>query len=123
MSREGVHPTVTTDDPAATGVMAMQERAPMREQEVGVVTHYWTSLGVAGVHLTAPLDVGDLVHVTGHTSDFEQPVGSIEIEHHRIAHADAGADVGLRVTEHAREHDRIYKLVDAGTPDISGTAL
>jgi len=95
----------------------------MREQEVGVVTHYWTALGVAGVHLTAPLDVGDLVHVTGHTSDFEQPVDTLEIEHHRIAHADAGADVGLRVAEHAREHDRIYKLVDAGAPDVGGTEL
>lgn len=93
----------------------MQEHAPMSEVDVGFVTHYWSHLGVAGVHLTAPLDVGDHVHVFGHTSDFEQVVGSMEVEHHRIWHADPGADVGIRFVEHAREHDHLYKLVEQAT--------
>lgn len=90
----------------------MQEHGPMREQEIGEVTHYWSHLGVAGVHLTAPLEVGDRIHVHGHTSDFEQPVASIEIDHHQVRHADAGEDVGVFVLEHAREHDHVYRLVD-----------
>ena len=98
----------------------MQECGPLREEDVGVVTHYWAGLGVAGVHLNAPLDAGDRIHVVGHTSDFEQTVGSLEIEHRRIEHADPGADVGLRVVAHAREHDHVYKLVaaDSGGPGI-----
>lgn len=84
----------------------------MHEVDVGIVTHYWPQIGVAGVHLTAPLDAGDRVHVVGHTSDFEQVVASMEAEHQRIWHANPGTDVGIRVTEHAREHDHIYKLVE-----------
>jgi len=93
----------------------MDEHEPVQqsEVEVGVVTHYWSELGVAGVHLTAPVDVGEHIHVLGHTSDFEQDIGSIEVEHHRVSHADPGEDVGIKVVEHAREHDRIYKAAPA----------
>ncbi len=93
----------------------------MAEQEIGYVTHYWTHLGVAGVHLTEPLDVGDHIHVLGHTSDFEQDVGSIELDHRQVVHADAGLDVGIKVVDHAREHDKVFKVVgaaDLGTPGL-----
>lgn len=90
----------------------MDESGLMREQEVGEVTHYWTALGVAGVHLDKPVDVGDKIHILGHTSDFEQTVGSMELDHHRITHADAGIDIGIQVSEHAREHDKVYRLLD-----------
>ncbi len=89
----------------------MQENAPMREVPVGHVTHYWTGLHVAGVHLDAPLDVGDHIHVAGHTSDFEQDVQSMELWHHEVDHAAKGEDVGLKVAEHARDHDTVYKRV------------
>ena len=88
----------------------MQEHAPVSEHEIGVVTHYWNHLGVAGVHLTEPLDVGDHIHVLGHTSDFEQDVGSMQIEHSAIRHGNPGDDVGIRVAGHAHEHDHVYKL-------------
>lgn len=86
----------------------------LREQQIGVVTHYWTHLGVAGVHLTAPLEVGDRIHIVGHTSDFEQDVSSIQIEHEEVVRAEAGAHIGLRVAEHAREHDRVFRLEETG---------
>ncbi len=81
------------------------------ETPIGTVTHYWSHLGVAGVHLDAPLDVGDHIHVLGHTSNFEQDVKSLEIEHQHVYHAEPGMDVGLAVMQHAREHDKIYKAV------------
>lgn len=93
--------------------MMMNGKA-VREQQVGVITHYWTHLGVAGVHLTAPLDVGDRIHIVGHTSDFEQDVDSMQIDHAEVWHADAGTDVGIRVDEHAREHDRVFRLIETG---------
>ncbi len=98
----------------------MQETGPVREEDVGVVTHYWSHLGVAGVHLTAPLDAGDRIHILGHTSDFEQTVGSMEMEHQHIEHAESGADVGIRVVAHAREHDHVYKITcaDSGGPGM-----
>ncbi len=99
----------------------MQEQTPVGEKEVGVVTHYWSRLGVAGVHLTAPLSVGDRIHILGHTSDFEQDVVSMEIDHERVSHADAGQDVGLEVAEHAREHDKVFKVLE--TSDIGAEQM
>jgi len=96
----------------------MQEHGRTQETEVGEVIHYWTDLHVAGVHLDAPLDVGDRIHVLGHTSDFEQAVGSMQIEHETVRHAEPGVDVGIRVAEHAREHDKVYKVVE--TEDVAG---
>ena len=81
------------------------------EVQVGVVTHYWSHLGVAGVHLDSPLNIGDHVHIVGHTSNFEQDVRSMEIDHSHIFHAHPGNDIGLAVEQHAREHDRVLKLV------------
>lgn len=89
----------------------MQEQEPVNEREVGVVIHYWNHLGVAGVHLTEPLSVGDRIHIVGHTTDFEQEVGSIQIDHQEVHQAKPGDDVGIRVVDHARDHDTVFKVV------------
>lgn len=88
----------------------MQEQMPVAEHDIGVVTHYWNHLGVAGVHLNEPVDVGDHLHFRGHMSDFEQDVASMQIDHHNVLHANAGEDVGIRVGGHAHAHDHVYKL-------------
>ena len=51
------------------------------EQAVGTVTHYFGHLSVAAVTLTDTLRIGDRIHITGHTTDFEQTVDSMEVEH------------------------------------------
>ena len=90
----------------------MQDHAPLQEQEIGVVTHYWSQIGVAGVHLEEPVDVGDHIHVLGHSDDFEQNVDSLEIEHQKVRHAEAGVDVGIRVCEPVHEHDHVFRAID-----------
>jgi translation elongation factor EF-1alpha len=76
---------------------------------IGTVTHYFGHLDVAAVSLTEPLDVGDLIHIHGHTTDLIETVRSMEIDHHPVAHAEPGDDVAINVTKHVREHDRIYR--------------
>ena len=82
----------------------------MAEKEVGKVTHYFGHLGVAGIKLSAPLLVGDQIHIFGHTSDMTINVESIQIEHEQVASADAGAEIGLKVPDHVREHDTVFKV-------------
>jgi translation elongation factor EF-1alpha len=53
---------------------------------------------------------GDTIHVKGHTSDFEQKVGSMQIEHETVEVAKPGDQIGLSVIEHAREHDTVYMV-------------
>lgn len=80
----------------------------MAERLVGTVTHYWGDLGVAGLDLTGDLAVGDTIHVVGHTTDFTQPVDSIQIDHRNVESAAAGDPVGIKVAERARVHDEVY---------------
>jgi putative protease len=81
------------------------------ETAVGKVTHYYSHLQVAVVQLDrGSLQVGDTIHIKGHTTDFHQVVESMEIEHQRIERAEAGNIFGLKVMDHAREHDVVYKV-------------
>ena len=77
--------------------------------EVGFISHFFSKIGVAVVELTAPLAVGDRILVKGPSTDFEQVVESIQIEHENIPRAEAGQAIGLKMAEHARERDMIYK--------------
>ncbi|MHC4414158.1 MAG: hypothetical protein ACYS0G_02620 [Planctomycetota bacterium] len=83
----------------------------MAEQKVGVITHYFGKLGVAAVQVTVgELRVGDTIHVKGHTSDFTQTVDSMQLEHDAVETAKVGDTVGIKVIEHAREHDEVLKV-------------
>ena len=85
-----------------------KEQAPGKE--IGKVRHYYTKLGVAVIELTDTLKVGDKIKIKGATSDFEQPVDSMQIEHENIEEATAGQSIGMKVKEHVREHDVVYKV-------------
>jgi translation elongation factor EF-Tu-like GTPase len=83
---------------------------PPGTERIGIVTHYYSHLTVAIVQLeTGNLRVGDFIHIKGHTSDFSQPVESMEIDHVHVNESRPGQSFGLRVKEHAREHDVVYK--------------
>ncbi len=80
------------------------------EVRVGVVTHYYGHLSVAAVRLEVVLSVGQTIRILGHTSDFRQRVDSIQIEHEMVQEALGGDEIGLKVTQHAREHDVVYRV-------------
>ncbi len=83
----------------------------MTETKIGTVTHYYNHLHVAGVSITdGELRKGDTIHIAGHTSDFEQKVESMQIDHETVDIAKPGDQIGLTVIEHAREHDTVYMV-------------
>ncbi len=86
----------------------------MREERVGIVSHYFSHLAVAAVVLEDDLKVGDTIHIKGHTTDLTQQVESIQREHQGIGQAKKGEDVGIRVRDHVREHDVVYKVTEGG---------
>ena len=77
--------------------------------EVGHITHFFSKINVAVLELTAPLALGDRILVKGPTTDFEQVVESMQIEHANIPKAEAGQSVGLKMAEHTKERDVVYK--------------
>lgn len=81
------------------------------EVKIGVITHFFSKVSVGIINLTdGELKVGDKIHIKGHTSDFEQVVESMEIEHKVLQEAKKGSQAGVKVKEHVREHDVVYKV-------------
>jgi translation elongation factor EF-1alpha len=80
------------------------------EQPIGKISHYFGHIEVAAVKLTGALQVGDIIHVKGHTTDFTQPVDSLEVEHQKVQQAEAGQDVAFKVKEKARTGDDVFKV-------------
>jgi putative protease len=78
-------------------------------QAIGTVTHYFSHLSVAAVTLTDTLRVGERIHITGHTTNVEQTVESMEVDHQTVETAAPGDDVALAVKDHVRDHDKIYR--------------
>ena len=82
------------------------------EQRIGVVTHYYSHLSVVAMQLEpgTTLRVGDIIHIRGHTTDFTQKVESLEVNHAPVTEVGPNDDFGLKVIEHAREHDIVCKV-------------
>ncbi|KPV62209.1 MAG: hypothetical protein AOA65_1980 [Candidatus Bathyarchaeota archaeon BA1] len=81
-----------------------------KPQEVGKVTHFFSKISVAVVELKAPLSVGDKIRIQGPTTNFEQTVQSMQIEHKDVKTAKAGQSIGLKVNDRVREKDTVYKI-------------
>ncbi len=83
----------------------------MEEKLVGKITHYFTNIGVAVVEITdSGLNVGDKIHIKGATSDFEQAIDSMQVEHENVKKAKKGEAVGLKVDQQVREGDDVFKV-------------
>lgn len=78
--------------------------------EIGKVTHFFSKISVAVIELKAPLSVGDRIVIKGSTTDLEQAVESMQIEHENVKRAEAGQSIGLKVSSRVRESDTVYKI-------------
>ncbi len=84
----------------------------MEERKIGVVAHYYSNIGVGIIKIEADgLKAGDTLHFKGHTSDFQQTIDSLQIEHKEVPEAKVGDMVGVKVNEHVREHDEVFKVI------------
>ena len=79
-------------------------------QEVGKVSHFFTKISVAVIELTATVSVGDRILIRGPTTNLEQKIDSMEIEHEKVPKAKAGQSIGLKVKDRVRETDIVYKI-------------
>ena len=83
----------------------------MPEIEIGYITHYFGHIDVAAIQITnGELAVGDTIHIKGHTSDFTTQLESMQVEHKSVTLAKKGDSIGIKVPQHAREHDKVFKV-------------
>lgn len=76
----------------------------------GKISHYYKAIGVAAVELMDFLEVGNAIHIKGRTTDFQQKVESMQIEHESVTRAEKGQVIGLKVGDYVREHDLVYRV-------------
>ena len=85
----------------------------MPEQRIGVVNDYFAKIEVAGIDLEGTLQVGDTIHIKGHTTDLEQTVDSLQVEHEQVPEAKKGDAIGIKVKDRCRGGDIVYKVTPA----------
>ena len=84
----------------------------MAEAEIGLIVDFFARPVVAAIQLTGELNVGDKIHIKGHTTDMEVVVDSMQIHNQNVSVAKAGDSVGIRVTDKVRHGDKVYKVTD-----------
>ena len=84
----------------------------MPEVEIGMVSDFFAHPVVAGIELTATLKVGDRIHISGHTTDLELTVESMQINNVNVDEAKAGDAIGVKVSDRVRKGDKVYKVTD-----------
>ena len=82
----------------------------MEEQMIGTVSGFFARPVVAAIELTAPLKVGDKIHIKGHTTDLETVIESMQINNVNVQEAQAGDSIGIKITDKARRGDSVYKV-------------
>ena len=78
------------------------------EKQIGVVSGYFSHVGVAAIKLSDKLKVGDKIHIKGHTTDFEQKIAGIQIEREAVKEAKKGDHVGIKVQDKVRPNDDVF---------------
>ncbi len=82
------------------------------EKLIGKITHYFNKIGVAVIEITDDeLNIGETIHIKGHTTDFKQTVSSMQIEHKPVEKAKKGESIGMKVDAVVHEHDQVYKVI------------
>ena len=80
------------------------------EKLIGKIIHFYTNIGVGIIELSDALNVGDKIHVKGGSTDFEQTVDSMQVEHANVQAAKAGDSIGVKLNEKVKEGDEVFKV-------------
>ncbi len=82
-------------------------------QKVGRVLRYYGRVNAAGIELTLPVQLGDLLYFGPDDKGLLQRVESIELDRTPVTRGDAGAQVGIRVWGAVQPGWEIERATDA----------
>lgn len=90
---------------------AKPQKAKEKLEKIGVITHYFSHVKAAVIKVSKGkvVKVGDTIYIKGHTTDFNQPVKSLQVNHSPVEEAKPGQDIGIKVKSRVRIGDVVYK--------------
>ena len=80
------------------------------KQLVGKVSNFFTNISVALIEVSSELKVGDNLSFEGSTTNFEQPLESMQINREEVTEAGPGDHIGIKVKERVRTGDQVFKV-------------
>ena len=101
-------PSAKTPKPGVAALPA--EKQVVGGVLLGRVEDYFAHVNVMALKLLAPVSVGNMIRIKGHTTDITQKVESMQIEHQPVQTASAGDSVGIKIADRARRTDVVYKI-------------
>jgi len=88
----------------------------MEKKLVGRITHFFPNISVAVVALDDTIKVGDKISFEGPSTNFEQTVDSMQVEHKSIPEAKKGQEIGMKTAQPVKEKDLVYKVASEAKP-------
>jgi len=82
------------------------------EKLIGKISHFFGNISVGIIELTDALKAGEKIHIKGSSTDFEQAVDSMQIEHQNVDNAKSGDAIGIKVAQKVKENDQVYKVLE-----------
>lgn len=82
----------------------------MADKKIGTITHFFDKISVGIIKLDGKLKVGDKIKIQGGTTNFEQEVSEIQLEHASIPEGKKGQEVGIKVNEKVKEGNQVFLL-------------
>ena len=80
-------------------------------EPIGEVTHFFAHVKAAVIKLKKDtLVAGDTIYIKGSTTNFEQKIKSMQINHAPIEKASKGQEIGIKVKSKVRHGDKVYKV-------------
>lgn len=82
----------------------------MADKKIGTITHFFDKISVGIIKLDGKLKVGDKIKIQSGTTNFEQEISEMQLEHENIQEGKKGQEIGVKVKEKVREGDTVYIL-------------
>lgn len=79
-----------------------------KAKKVGVVTHYYSGIGVGTIKVEDEMKLGDKLHFKGSTTDFSQLISEMQFDHKPIEVAKKGQEIGVKISGKVREGDEVF---------------
>ena len=91
------------------GLFGEKKAKEAEEILIGEVVHYFSKVKAAVIKVNKnKVSSGDTIRFKGHTTDFNQKIASMQIDHEAVESAGKGKEVAIKVKKKARTGDKVY---------------
>ena len=78
--------------------------------EIGEVERFFSKVGVAAIHLSGELKVGDTIEIEDDAGPVRVEVANMQIDRIEVESADSGDSVGIKMESPVKSGRKVYRL-------------